>query len=275
MKKKIIAVVLLAGAAVYACEKQSEITKLGESAEQRIIPSDEVNADIRRPSSIDKDGERTAYNFDTEGKLISCESNSQRISVERDRVGRVSEITITKRSVPATTDGGIIERRDRVVYSYGSTSNLPAKAIIFRTTAGKQEYQAADVQFSFNRAGYKIRETITNYDATNLKTTASIFYYYDASNRIIKVIKQTDPDIVTTYKVLSFASGYSALTLVNELALIPEYKHQKGNPSVAQNIGEGIDQELTYQYELNRQQQPVYIKEADEKGKVSEYRIQY
>jgi YD repeat-containing protein len=275
MKKKIIAAVLLAGAAVYACEKQSEITKLGETSEQRNIPSDQINADIRRPSSIEKDGERTAYNFDAEGKLVSAESNSQRISVERDRTGRVAEITVTKRAVAATTDGGRIESRDRIVYSYSTGSTLPAKAVVFRTTAGKQEYQAADVQFNFNRAGYKVRETITNVDAYNLKTTANNFYYYDASNRIIKVVKQTDPDVASTYKVISFAAGYSALTLVNELALIPEYKHQKGNPSMAQYIGEGINEEFNYQYELNRQQQPVYIKETGEKGVVSEYRIQY
>jgi YD repeat-containing protein len=277
MKKRKLIWFIAAAAILVACEKELGIYPFNESAENKSRPVtvDQVVANLRRPLSITKDGEQTIYTYDASGRLLVEENAHSKTVLEYDRNGRVSEITITKREVQAERGPGLMESRDRIVYSYEASAAYPFKAVDYKTANGTPEYAEATVEFAFNRAGLKTMEKTVRKVNQFGSVTVNKFYYYDSSNRLARTTSYSDPDAVTTKRFVSFAGGYSAMVLVKELALIPGSEYQRGNPTLTSIARDGKQYDITDTYELNQQQQPVQIRETDEYGVVSDISIKY
>lgn len=277
MKKQLILAVLIAGATVYACEKESLFsdTLPGSSTEKAIgqKPNDVNALQVLRPRTITKDGNESMFSYDTNGALIAIESPVRKDQFTRDGQGRVTEWTAILLDPIADATPGLISKRTRYVFKYAGEETRPRSAVEFVTEAGASEKEVAHIRYSFSTKNTKTGEWIE--DLRNGEQT-TYEYGYDNYNRLVTVVGKRNGARIFYKKVNEFFEGHSATAALEALALEPGNSLQRGNPSLT-TIETPTTKVVTLKchYVLNDYHQPVRISERDNTGYTSESTVIY
>lgn len=267
--KKLMTMVIAAGVMLLACQKESSVSPVSDGEDNTDA---QRYANLKRPSSLNEDGAISYFSYDAEGRLVSKESETEKLYIKRDGMNRISEIDITRRTPYALRNGLEMESKQRILYGYYGTNHYPMKASVLKSFPGRDEFAVQNISFEFDKRGTKLREVIQ--DMQN-NTTTKTDYVYDALNRLTMVTVYNGIEIIKSVKSTRFTRGYGVFTLVKEMSFLPGEAVQAGLPDETVVCDRKTTVTFNYSYEVNGNQQPATIKQWDNTGGTSTTAITY